>query len=1026
MNLSRSAIIANGSFLAVVIVATGTGRSAWAVPPEPPTYNRDIRPILAENCFACHGPDRSARKGKFRLDERAAALRKGAIVPGQPEKSELVTRIFSKEAETVMPPAKTKKHLTPEQKETLRRWIAQGAAYEAHWAYVPLRRPRVPATKDPAQVSTPIDAFLLHALQTRDIKPSPKADRRTLIRRLALDLTGLPPTPDEVRAFLADKSSRAYEKVLDRYLASRHYGERMAVPWLDVVRYADTVGYHGDQPQRIFPYRDYVINAFNQNKPFDQFTQEQLAGDLLPASGKGGVERLIATGFNRLTMVTREGGAQPREYLARYAADRARTVGMAWLGSTVGCCECHDHKFDPFTMKDFYQLEAFFADVKQWGVYQDYDYTPNPDLRGWSNDHPFPPEILVESPTLLRRLEKVRRQMEELCRTAAKPNSPEACAAFTRWCQVSRKFLEQAPEGWQHLTTEGKAQSAKDGRVMLEPPAARPIRFQAKLRSGWLACLRVEIFPDRRLDNRVITGKGGTVRLQAALRGKPLEFRQADADRKEPTYQAGEEVPGIARGWRLASRELDKTHRGYWLLRVPASVADGDVLTVTLSGAAIGSARVSYSPFATEDPLLIGGPFGEWNTFRLALAAPDVPEHQAVLQGAHLRGTAWEATAYRRYLDLYARWLECKGGMTWTMVTEAVAKPLTVRVLPRGNWQDESGPIVLPETPHFLPKPADTGGRRLTRLDLARWLVSPENPLTARVVMNRLWKEFFGKGISMRLDDLGAQGDWPSHPELLDWLAVEFRESGWDYKHMVRLMVTSAAYRQSSNVRPELREVDPGNRLLAFQNPRRLEAEFVRDNALAIAGLLNREYGGPSAWPYQPAKYYVNLQFPDRDYVPDPDERQYRRGVYMHWQRTFLHPMLANFDAPTREDCIASRNVANTPQQALTLLNDPSFVEAARAFAARLLTGPAKSDAERIHQAYELALARSARAAETESLLRFLAGQRDHFRGHPGEARKLLAVGQIPAPRDLPVPELAAWTGVCRAILNLHETITRY
>jgi hypothetical protein len=1000
---------------------------ARAAPPERPTYNRDVRPILAENCFACHGPDRNARKGKFRLDERASALRKGAIVPGRPEKSELVARIFSGEPREIMPPPKTKKRLTAEQKETLRRWVAQGAAYEAHWAYVPLRRPAVPSVKGAAWVRNPLDAFLLQALEVRHVRPSPEADRRTLIRRLSLDLTGLPPTPGEVRAFLADNGPKAYEKVVDRLLASRHYGERMAVPWLDAVRYADTVGYHGDQPQRIFPYRDYVIESFNRNKPFDQFTLEQLAGDLLPPSPGGGADRLVATGFNRLTMMTREGGAQPKEYLARYAADRVRTVGTAWLGSTLGCCECHDHKFDPFTTKDFYQLEAFFADVKQWGVYQDYPYTPNPDLRGWSNDHPFPPEILVESPALVRRLERVRRQMDELYRAASRPATAAAREAFARWCEASRDFLRRAPEGWQHLAPEGKAHLATDGRVTLDAPGPGPVRLQARLPAGWLASLRVEIFPDARLGNRVAGGSGGTVRLAAALGGKPLEFRQAEADRKEPTYRAGEEVPGIGSGWRLAGRELDKTHRGYWLLRLPARVAAGDVLTVTLGGAAVGSVRVSFSPFASEDPLrTVGGSSPEWKALRGALAAPDGAGHEAVLYGAYLRGTGWEAAAYRRYLDLYARWLECTGGKAWTMITQAAASPLTVRVLRRGNWQDESGPVIRPTLPHFLPGPSGAGGRRLTRLDLARWLVSPENPLTARAVVNRFWAQFFGKGLSARLDDLGGQGEWPSHPELLDWLAVEFRESGWDVKHVVRLLVTSAAYRQSSNLRPELRELDPGNRLLAFQNPRRLEAEFVRDNALAVAGLLNREYGGPAAWPYQPAGYYANLQFPDRDYVPDRDGRQYRRGVYVHWQRTFLHPMLANFDAPTREDCTAGRNVANTPQQALTLLNDPTFVEAARAFAARVLAGPGRSDAERIQGAFELALARPARAAEQESLLRFLAGQREHFRANPDGARKLLAVGLAPVPRDGPGPELAAWTQVCRAILNLHETITRY
>jgi hypothetical protein len=396
------------------------------------------------------------------------------------------------------------------------------------------------------------------------------------------------------------------------------------------------------------------------------------------------------------------------------------------------------------------------------------------------------------------------------------------------------------------------------------------------------------------------------------------------------------------------------------------------------------------------------------------------------LAGAYLLGTAWNQPAYKRYLTLYERWRECRGGKAWTMVAEAVARPLTMRVLRRGNWQDETGEIVSPQVPHFLPQPKDAGKRRLNRLDLARWLVSPDNPLTARAVMNRLWKDLFGQGISGRLDDLGGMGEWPTHPELLDWLAVEFRDSGWDFKHMVRLMVLSNTYRESSNLRAELRDSDPQNRLFASQNPRRLEAEFIRDNALAIAGLLDPEYGGPSAWPYQPAHYYENLQFPDRDYVADRDEQQYRRGVYMHWQRTFLHPMLANFDAPTREDCIASRNVANTPQQALTLLNDPTFVEAARAFAGKLLTGPHMRDEERLEAAFRQALARSARPAEVTSLRDLLSRQRIYYRGQPAEAARLLAVGLAPNPAGLDLAEHAAWTSVCRTILNLHETITRY
>jgi hypothetical protein len=393
--------------LVAVLAVTAPCRAPAA---DPVRFNRDIRPVLSENCFLCHGPDKNRRKAKLRLDVRESAVEKKAIVPGKPDECELVARIFATN-DDVMPPPDSKKKLTAAQKELLKRWIAEGAEYEPHWAYIPVQRPAVPDVPNlKSQVPSPIDAFVRSKLQAQRIQPSPPADRRTLLRRLSLDLIGLPPTPAEMTAFLADKSPDAYEKQVDRLLKSPHYGERMAVPWLDAVRYADTVGYHGDQNQNIFPYRDYVINAFNSNKPFDVFTVEQLAGDLLPGAGD---EQRVATGFNRLNMVTREGGAQPKEYLAKYAADRVRAVSAAWLGATMGCAECHDHKFDPFTTKDFYSLAAFFADVKQWGVYQDYTYTPNPDLKNWSNDHPFPPELVVDSPYLKRRADRLKRTMEQ-------------------------------------------------------------------------------------------------------------------------------------------------------------------------------------------------------------------------------------------------------------------------------------------------------------------------------------------------------------------------------------------------------------------------------------------------------------------------------------------------------------------------------------------------------------------------------------------------------------------------------------
>jgi Protein of unknown function (DUF1553) len=465
-------------------------------------------------------------------------------------------------------------------------------------------------------------------------------------------------------------------------------------------------------------------------------------------------------------------------------------------------------------------------------------------------------------------------------------------------------------------------------------------------------------------------------------------------------------------GWTLTN--ATRAASAVWLLDEPVQCTEGDKFSIVLDGNVAGALRVSVSPFAAPTPN------ADWSAL-----VESVKENGSAARTIWLASTAADPARYAQFKALAARVAECRSGRATTLVTSAVAEPLTIRVLARGNWQDETGETVRPSPPRFLPPTVDSETKRLTRLDLAKWLVESGNPLTARVFVNRLWKQFFGNAISAQVNDLGAQGEWPTHPELLDWLAVEFRESGWDVKHMIKLIVTSATYRQDSNLRTDLREADPENRLLASQNPRRLEAEFVRDNALAIAGLLDLEIGGPSALPYQPGGYYENLQFPDREYVADKDERQYRRGVYMHWQRTFLHPMLANFDAPSREETACTRTVANTPQQALTLLDDPTFVEAARVFAAKLLAAPANSDGERIGLAYAWAVARAVKEKEARSLANFLSAQRDYFRAHADDAKKLLRVGLSPAPVT-DEPEGAAWTSLCRVILNLHETITRY
>jgi hypothetical protein len=1002
--------------------------SLLAAPP-PVSFNRDIRPLMSDTCFHCHGFDPKTREASLRLDIREEAIKKTEegtlpIVPGDPDKSEIITRIF--DDEDPMPPEKAHKPFTTAQKELFRRWVAEGAVYEPHWAYTPLTKPTPPKIAD-----HPIDAFIQTKLAEKNLSPSPKAPDPTLLRRLSLDLTGLPPSK---------ASSSDPQSAIDSLLASPHFGERMAVWWLDIARFADTVGFHGDQNQRIFPYRDYVINAFNQNKPFDQFTREQLAGDLLP---KPTTEQLTATGYNRLNMMTREGGAQAREYLAKYGAERVRSVAAAFFGSTFGCAECHDHKFDPIKTRDFYELQSFFADVKQWGVYSNYSIGKAPELEGFNNEYPFPPELEVENPVLKKYyLQSQKALSDHLDATRQKLTSdPKAIAAHNAWKTRLTPFLTANPSGF--ITPPiASSELRKDGKPLVATKVSanqkpKPLRKATITATGAihpdkplgkgeslvvllppstlpsLAAIKLELDPSG-LDPASLASKlGKSLSLSASYidsKGKvrALHIRIADATAKRPSYRSGAEIIGIQSEWRLPkSLPENAPLASVWLLATPVSLTPKDQIQLTFSGDSTLPVRISLSPFGQLDPLASSPP---------SLSDPTL----------FLLSTAHDRPAFDTAVKLASQSRDLNQGRTHTLVTQSVPTPLTVRVLPRGNWQDETGPVVLPATPSFLPARLESSdSKRLTRLDLANWLTSKENPITARTVMNRLWALFFGTALSASVDDLGSQGELPSHPELLDWLASEFRDSGWDIKHMIRLIVTSHTYQQSSHYQTAALAVDPANRLLASQNPRRLEAEFVRDNALAIAGLLNLEdIGGPSVKPYQPANYYEALQFPNRDYIADTDSRQWRRGVYTHWQRTFLHPMMANFDAPARDECAAARTNSNTPQQALTLLNDPAFVEAARVFAARLLQTQAP-DPERIRQAFHLALNRDPKPKELDSLTAFLNTQRTTFKATPEDAAKLTQIGLAPkAPLD--PSEHAAWTQLARVLLNTQETITRY
>jgi hypothetical protein len=1002
-------------------------------------FSRDIRPVLSDNCFACHGPDTAKVKGGLRLDQRDAALSparsgKSAIVPGQPEASELIRRILTDDPDDLMPPPESHKMLTAAQKETLRRWIASGADYESHWAYAPPVKPAVPAGVHP------VDYLVRALLDELGLTPAPPADRRTLARRLYSDLIGLPPPPEEVAAFERDPAPDAYERLVARLLASPHFGERMAIGWLDVVRFADTIGYHSDNPRNIWPYRDYVIRAFNANKPFDRFTREQLAGDLLPDANQ---ETRVASGFNRLLLTTEEGGAQPKDYEARYLTDRVRAVGAVWLGQTLGCAACHDHKFDPVTMRDFYSLGAFFADVKEPIV------------------GPREPGMLLPNEAQARELQRLADTVTRLEQELAGPH-PELAAAFAAWQEAQRSALRDDAH-WQRLAPAGLVSAGgatlvarADASVLVSGPAPDKDTYTLTFTNALteIVGLRLEALPDKSLPAKGPgrAGNGNFVlgELLARVERAGAEPRRLSFTRALATYEQTSHVEGNPYGRWAAEAVIDgdtKPGPSGWAilpevgrpqhllmeLAAPLTLSEGEGLVVELrqphghGSHTLGCFRVSATatPAAVNSPADLPPP-PEIADLLLRPADQLAEAGRQKLQD-HFRSVAPELAGLREQLAAAKRaHAEYEAALPRSLVTERLETPRTVRILPRGNFLIETGDIVEPALPAYLVKPSSTPpARRLNRLDLADWLVAADNPLTTRVVMNRLWRQFFGAGLSKVLDDFGAQGEPPRNPALLDWLACEFRDSGWDFKHMVRLLVLSDTYRRSSVAAAELLARDPDNREFARQGRWRIEAELVRDAALSFAGLLHAEIGGASIKPYQPDGYWENLNFPVRSYEPTTGPGQYRRGLYVWWQRSFLHPSLLAFDAPSREECAAERNRSNIPQQALVLLNDPTYVEAARALAMRVLREGGGDAASRITWAWQQVLARSPQAGEVEVLRTLFEKHLAGYRTDTAAASALLKVGAAPVPADLDPAELAAWTNVARALLNLHETITR-
>jgi len=996
-------------------------------------FNRDIRPLLSDNCFACHGPDEHDRKADLRLDtEEGAAMDLGghaAIVPGDLSKSEAWQRIIAEDEGDLMPPPKSGKKLDAAQRELIRRWIEGGATFEMHWSYQPVKRPETKAAGSAA-----IDELVTAARAKKSLPAAPKADPFTLARRVHLDLHGLPPSPEAVAAFAADPSPTAYAALVDQALEAQPFGERMAVYWLDLVRYADTIGYHSDVHQSVSPYREYVIDAFNRNLPYDQFTREQLAGDLLPDPT---LQQRIASGYNRLLQSTEEGGAQPKEYVAIHAADRVRNVSSVWLGSTLGCAQCHDHKYDPFTARDFYTTAAFFADVKESPL--------GPAKR---------PNLMLPTAEQTKEINRLKKEAAGFTHDQLLANDSalrdRVAAEQIAWEEASTALVDH------QLWTIPKPKTVKaqhgvvlepqgDGSLLETGPTPDRVWHQVTLPAkGTVRAIQLEALQDASFPAKggLSRGNGNFVltKLRIESGGKEIPIASASASFEQGGYPVAS-VIGKAKGDGWAVGNHEEKNRGHdrsamFVLEAPLEFGvEGGEFTVHLhyesqhARHSIGRFRLGLTD--SEAPVLqqSSGVPAELLAI-LEIPAAERSAEQLKKLEAHHRTLSAELKKARAPLEGITKQLaRVEGAQRKMLVTEALPTPRTIRILKRGDWQDETGEIVEPAVPAFLAGGlAAKEGERLNRLDLANWIVDESNPLTARAFTNRVWGLLFGQGLSANLEDIGGQGVPPTHSELLDWLAVEFMESGWDVKHLIRTIVLSETYQMASVDPPGVRETDPANQWLSRQGRWRLEAEFVRDTALAVSGLLHHQIEGESVKPYQPAGYWAQLNFPKRKWQAGEGTDLYRRGLYTYWCRSFLHPAMLAFDAPSREECTSQRPRSNTPQQALVLLNDPAFIEAARAFAERGLN-EAPDDAspeERIDFLYETALTRAPSAGETTLLVKLYEQERARFEAMPEATQAFLDVGKRPADEALLPAELAAWTSVTRALLNSYECVSRF
>jgi hypothetical protein len=1058
------------SSLIFLAVAVGAARAAE---PAPVDFNFQIRPLLSDRCFSCHGPDSHARKAKLRLDTREGTFReldngRAIVKPGEPDKSEVIRRIFTDDEDDHMPPPASLRTLSAAEKELIKRWIQEGAEYKPHWSFIPVQPVTVPSPAGSTWERNPIDAFVLAKLDGEKLKPSPEASRETLIRRVSFDLTGLPPSVAEIDAFLADKSTNAYERMVERYLNSPAYGERMAMDWLDLARYADTYGYQEDVERDMSPYRDWVIHAFNTNMPYNRFLVWQLAGDLMPNPTR---DQLVATAFNRLHRQTDEGGSIDEEFRTEYVIDRVDTVGTAILGLTMGCARCHDHKFDAITQRDFYSMSAFFNSIDESGTYSHFTRaTPGPALMLWPEDKSAEAarlklRMVAASDRAHAAAQSAQSAFRSWCKTNGVVRAPQPVARFT-FDEITSQVTTNGTTNYFTANAVNPTNVAKlvDGPQSV---AGVPGKNNALLFSGdnEVDCSGIGHFrrsdefsfslwlkPDETQDRAVIlhhskaAQDAGSRGYELTLdHGKPcfglIHFWPANAvmvRAKEalPTnewshvavsYDGSSQAKGIQIYLNGKPLEIevvrdnlykDIIHRKEW----------GDLLAGKIELTLAGRFRDSGFKNGMIDDLQVfdvcltqaeveggaGSPLSADGAHGVTHpTSPQLFDYFLARYYGPYRGAMAELKQLREdENDLY-------NDIPEIMVMKELPEPRPAHLLKRGAY-DVPGDLVQRDTPASLsPFPAN---QPRNRLGLANWIVDPKNPLTARVVVNRIWRTHFGRGIVATQEDFGSQGRLPTHPQLLDWLAGWFMDNGWDVKSLHRLIVTSATYRQSSLVSAELAERDPDNLLLAHGPKHRLLAEQIRDSALAASGLLNASIGGPSVKPYQPAGLWEESGTGAK-YKQDTGDKLYRRSLYTFWKRTSPPPSMLTFDATSREVCTAKRETTTTPLQALVLLNDPQFVEAARALGEQLLKANPDNVDARNREVFRTLTGRLPDSEEIAILQQLFEQQRGFFVKNPDDAEKFLSTGESPWDKSLPRADFAATAALVSAVMNLDEFV---